>query len=89
MPPEGQSIVGISLTPAQVPALQMHGGDKVRIIVTPAANGDAPTGTPEFTEAEVVVTAITKPQETPLSTSWCPTPTRACSPPVPRPATSR
>ena len=36
MPPEGQSIVGISLTPAQVPALPMHGGDKVRIIVTPA-----------------------------------------------------
>ena len=51
---EGQSIVGISLTPAQVPALPMHGGDKVRIIVTPAANGDAPTGTPQFTEAEVV-----------------------------------
>jgi len=36
----------------------MHGGDKVRIIVTPAANGDAPTGTPQFTEAEVVDTAI-------------------------------
>jgi len=58
MPPEGQSIVGISLTPAQVPGLPMHGGDKVRIIVTPAANGDAPTGTPQFTEAEVVDTTI-------------------------------
>ena len=56
MPPEGQSIVGISLTPAQVPALPMHGGDKVRIIVTPAANGDAPTGAPQFTAAEVVDT---------------------------------
>ena len=58
MPPQGQSIVGISLTPAQVPALPMHGGDKVRIIVTPAANGDSPTGTPQFTEALVVDTAI-------------------------------
>lgn len=58
MPPQGQSIVGISLTPAQVPALPMHGGDKVRIIVTPAANGDSPTVTPPFTEARVVDTAI-------------------------------
>ena len=58
MPPEGQSIVGISLTPSQVPGLPMHGGDKVRIIVTPAANGDAPTGTPQFTEAQVVDTTI-------------------------------
>lgn len=58
MPPQGQSIVGISLTPAQVPALPMHGGDKVRIIVAPSANGDSPTGTPQFTEAQVVDTAI-------------------------------
>lgn len=58
MPPQGQSIVGISLTPAQAPALPMHDGDKVRIIVTPAANGDSPTGTPQFTEAQVVDTAI-------------------------------
>jgi len=58
LPAEGQSIVGISLTPAQVPALPMHGGDKVRIIVTPAANGDMPASTPQFTVAEVVDTAL-------------------------------
>ena len=58
LPPQGQSIVGISLTPAQVPALPMYGGDKVRIIVTPAANGDAPAGTPQFTVAEVVDTDL-------------------------------
>ena len=42
LPPQGQSIVGISLTPAQVPAMPLYGGDKVRIIVTPGDNGDAP-----------------------------------------------
>ena len=58
LPPQGQSIVGISLTPAQVPAMPMHGGDKVRIIVTPDENGDASSGTPQFTVAEVVGTAF-------------------------------
>lgn len=58
MPPEGQSIVGISLTPAQVPGLPLYGGDKVRIIVTPGDNGDAPANTPQFTVAEVVDTHL-------------------------------
>jgi hypothetical protein len=58
LPPQGQSIVGISLTPAQVPALPMHGGDKVRIIVTPGDNGDMSANTPQFTVAEVVDTGL-------------------------------
>lgn len=58
MPPKGQSVVGISLTPAQVPAMPMRGGDKVRIIVTPGDNSDAATGTPPFTSAVVVDTAL-------------------------------
>lgn len=58
LPPRGQSIVGISLTPAQVPALPMHGGDKVRIIVTPGENGDVPANTPQFTVAKVVDTDL-------------------------------
>ena len=57
MPPKGQSVVGISLTPAQVPAIPMRGGDKVRIIVTPGDNGDA-GGAPPFTPAVVVDTAL-------------------------------
>jgi hypothetical protein len=56
MPPQGQSIVGISLAPAQVPAMPMYGGDKVRIIVTPGDNGDVPANAPQFTVAEVVDT---------------------------------
>jgi hypothetical protein len=58
MPPRGQSIVGVSLTPAQVPALPMHGGDRVRIIVTPGDNGDVPANAPPFTVAEVVDTGL-------------------------------
>jgi hypothetical protein len=58
LPGEGQSIVGISLTPAQVPALPMHGGDKVRIIVTPGDNADMPANAPQFTVAEVVDTDL-------------------------------
>jgi hypothetical protein len=57
MPPRGQSIVGISLTPAQVPALAMHGGDKVRIIATPGDAEEA-TGTPAFTSATIVDTGL-------------------------------
>lgn len=35
MPPQGQSIVGISLTPAQVPAMTPRSGDKVRLVAQP------------------------------------------------------
>lgn len=58
MPPSGRSVVGIALTPSQVPALPLHGGDQVRIIDTPAADADAPAGSPQFTTAEVVDTAV-------------------------------
>jgi len=58
MPPQGQSIVGISLTPAQVPAMPMYGGDRVRIIVTPGANGEVQSGAPQFTTAVVVDTFL-------------------------------
>lgn len=56
LPPQGQSIVGISLTPAQVPGMPLYGGDEVRIIVTPGDNGEAPANSPQFTVAEVVGT---------------------------------
>ncbi|WP_162251544.1 MULTISPECIES: SAF domain-containing protein [unclassified Nocardioides] len=58
LPPQGQSIVGISLTPAQVPALPMHGGDKVRIVLTPGTDGDVSAGSAQFTGAEVVDTSL-------------------------------
>lgn len=58
LPPQGQSVVGISLTAAQLPAVPLRGGDKVRIVVTPGQNGDAGAGAPQFTPAQVVDTRI-------------------------------
>lgn len=54
MPPQGQSIVGISLTPAQVPAMTPRSGDKVRIVATAGEGGDTSSGTPLTTSAEVL-----------------------------------
>jgi hypothetical protein len=56
LPPKGESVVGISLTPAQLPALALQSGDHVRIVLTPGQNGAAPAGTPQFSTAEVVDT---------------------------------
>jgi hypothetical protein len=56
LPPDGQSIVGISLTAAQAPALPLKGGDRVRIVVTPGQNGANHAGAPPFSVAEVVDT---------------------------------
>jgi hypothetical protein len=58
IPPKGQSVVGISLTPAQVPGMPLYGGDSVRIVVTPGESGDAPTSSPQFTVGEVVGTYV-------------------------------
>lgn len=54
MPPAGQSIVGVSLTPAQVPAITPRSGDKVRLVATTGEGGETSSGTPLTTSAEVV-----------------------------------
>lgn len=58
IPAEGQSVVGISLTAAQVPGLPLYGGDSVRIVVTPGESGEAPSSSPQFTVGEVVDTQV-------------------------------
>jgi hypothetical protein len=58
LPPRGQSVVGISLTGSQVPALALRGGDAVRIVVTPGQDGPASLGAPQFTTATVVDTHV-------------------------------
>jgi len=58
LPPQGQTIVGIALTPAQVPAMPLLGGDRVRIIATPGDEGTAGASSPAFTVAEVVSTDV-------------------------------
>jgi hypothetical protein len=54
LPPPGRSLVGISLTAAQLPAVPLQDGDQVRIVLTPGQNGDPAGGTPQFTAAQVV-----------------------------------
>ncbi|MFI5623470.1 SAF domain-containing protein [Nocardioides sp. NPDC051685] len=58
MPPAGQSIVGISLTPAQVPAVTFRNGDKVRVVATTGEGGEPSSGTPLSTSAEVVSSSV-------------------------------
>lgn len=54
VPAEGSSVVGVALTPAQVPGLSLRTGDRVRVIATPAEGEELPAGAPPFNEAEVV-----------------------------------
>ncbi|MGH9248523.1 MAG: SAF domain-containing protein, partial [Acidimicrobiales bacterium] len=54
VPGEGQSVVGVALTPAQAPGLALQNGDHVRVVATPAQGEDLPAGAPLFSEADVV-----------------------------------
>lgn len=54
MPPAGKSIVGISLTPAQVPAITPRSGDKVRLVATTGEGGETSSASPLTTSAEVI-----------------------------------
>lgn len=52
VPSGTDSIVGVALTPAQAPGLELTTGDRVRVVVTPA-QGDAAAGVPQVSEATV------------------------------------
>jgi hypothetical protein len=54
LPPEGMSVVGVALTPAQAPGVPLQSGDRVRVVVTPGEGVEADGGSPAFSEAEVV-----------------------------------
>lgn len=54
LPAAGMSVVGVALTPAQVPGMDLQSGDQVRIVVTPPPGDDTAAGPPQFNEAEVV-----------------------------------
>ncbi|MER6974454.1 SAF domain-containing protein [Nocardioides sp. NPDC057767] len=54
VPGEGKSVVGVALTPAQEPGVALRSGDLVRVVVAPAVGEEVPSGTPQFSEAEVV-----------------------------------
>ena len=54
VPGEGESLVGISLTPAQMPSEPLFGGDVVRIVTTPGDQGEVTDKEPVTIEATVV-----------------------------------
>lgn len=56
LPAQGQALVGLWLTPGQLPGTALHPGDAVRVVNTPRAQDDAPTGRPRTTAATVVAT---------------------------------
>jgi hypothetical protein len=56
LPRAGQSLVGVAVTAAQLPAEPLLPGDRVRIVDTPAAQADPPASPPAAIPAEVVAT---------------------------------
>lgn len=55
IPPTGQSIVGVSLTPAMMPVDQLKVGDHVRVVSTPGSDGVAATNSKPETIAATIV----------------------------------
>ena len=51
--PAGSSIVGVTLTQAQMPGYQLAAGDQVRVVETPVTQGDPPVETPQSFDATV------------------------------------
>jgi hypothetical protein len=56
IPGDGQTVVGVALTPAQMPGEPLQAGDKVLIVDTPAAGEAPPSETPTAIEATVLQT---------------------------------
>ncbi|GAA4757596.1 hypothetical protein GCM10023328_46840 [Modestobacter marinus] len=54
IPAQGQSLVGVSLTPAQLPGQPLLTGDEVRVIATPRDQEDVPATAPASYTATVV-----------------------------------
>ncbi len=62
VPGEGESLVGISLTPGQMPSEQLYSGDVVRIVTTPGDQGEVTEKDPVTVEA--VVVGVSRVEET-------------------------
>lgn len=56
LPQAGQTIVGVALTPAQLPGSPLQAGARVRIILTPRQQDDLPKANPVTVDAVVVST---------------------------------
>ncbi|GAB2863813.1 SAF domain-containing protein [Nocardioides pacificus] len=62
VPREGESLVGVSLSPAQMPSEPLYSGDAVRIVTTPGDQGEVNNEEPATIEALVV--GVSRVQET-------------------------
>lgn len=56
--PDDQTIVGVSLTTAQLPAYPLVAGDAVRVVDTPVAQGEPPANDPKTFTATVFTTTF-------------------------------
>ena len=56
IPAPGESVVGIALDAAQMPARELRPGDQVRVVSTPRDGDDPPVETPAAVPATVVAT---------------------------------
>jgi hypothetical protein len=54
VPARGQSLVAVTLTPAQLPSRPLVAGDAVRVVATPREQDDPPAATPASYAATVV-----------------------------------
>ena len=57
IPASGQSLVGVTLSPAQLPSQGLTAGDAVRIVATPRDQDDPPGTAPTIYPATVVATS--------------------------------
>jgi flagella basal body P-ring formation protein FlgA len=54
LPAAGQSLVGVALQSAQLPAEPLQAGDRIRIVDTPASQAEPPASTPQTIPGVVV-----------------------------------
>ena len=57
LPAAGQSLVGVALQSAQLPAEPLQAGDRIRIVDTPASQAEPPASTPQTIPGVVVSAA--------------------------------
>lgn len=55
-PTAGESLVGVAVTSAQLPAVELQSGDRIRIVNAPKAQDNPPKSTPDSILATVVST---------------------------------
>ena len=57
VPTAGQSVVGVALQRAQLPAEPLQPGDRIRVVDTPTSQGDPPASTPQTIPGVVLAAA--------------------------------